>query len=84
MRSSTTHSFRSRLKLLPPEVRALATKNFKLWLADPFHPSLHFKKIGDFWSVRIGINYRALATRDGDLTKWFWIGPHDEYERLIG
>jgi hypothetical protein len=69
---------------LPSEIRKLARKNFRLWLRDPSHPSLHFKKVGDFWSVRVGINYRALATRNGDLVRWFWIGPHDEYERLIG
>jgi len=83
MRSSTTQSFRSRLQALPPEVRELAQKNFNLWIADPGHPSIHFKKVGDFWSARIGIHYRALATREGDKVRWFWIGHHDEYERLI-
>jgi hypothetical protein len=29
---------------LPPEVRALADKNFKLLKADPKHPSLHLKE----------------------------------------
>jgi hypothetical protein len=84
MSSSTTKSFRSRFKQLPPNVRRLARKNFKLWLRDPRHPSLHFKKVGDFWSARVGENYRALAIREGELVKWFWIGSHDEYERLIG
>ncbi len=31
---------------LPPEVRALADKNYELLKADPLHPSLHFKKVG--------------------------------------
>ena len=26
---------------------------------DQRHPSLHFKRIGRFWSVRIGLHYRA-------------------------
>jgi len=69
---------------LPPEIQRLARKNFKLWLRDPRHPSLHFKKVGDFWSARVGDNYRALAIVEGSRAKWFWIGPHDEYERLIG
>jgi hypothetical protein len=33
--------------------------------------------------VRIGIHYRALGIRDGDEMVWYWIGTHDEYERLI-
>ena len=27
--------------------------------------------------------YRALAVRRGDAFHWFWIGTHDEYERII-
>jgi mRNA-degrading endonuclease RelE of RelBE toxin-antitoxin system len=83
MKSSTTASFRKRLRQLPPEVRKLAYKNFKLWAEDPQHPSLHFKKVGRFWSARIGLDYRALAVVEGEESKWFWIGSHDEYERLI-
>lgn len=51
---------------------------------DPRHPSLNFKKIGDrFWSVRVGLHYRALAVqRDSDCV-WFWIGTHAEYDKLI-
>jgi hypothetical protein len=44
---------------------------------------LHFKKAGIFGSARVGINYRALAVEDGSDFIWVWIGPHDEYERLI-
>jgi hypothetical protein len=32
----------------------------------------------------VGLHYRALATEsDGDLV-WFWIGPHGEYDTLVG
>lgn len=31
---------------LPSEVRDLADKSFALLKADPWHPSLHFKKVG--------------------------------------
>ena len=61
MISSTKKSFRKRFQELPPEVQQLARKKFKLWLNDPRHPSIHFKKIGKFWSARVGPNYRALA-----------------------
>jgi len=41
------------------------------------------KKTGNAWSVRIGGGYRALALLDADTFYWFWIGTHDEYERLL-
>jgi hypothetical protein len=50
---------------------------------DPKHPSLRFKKVGRFWSVRVGIHYRAVAVEDGSDLVWFWIGHHSEYERLL-
>ena len=69
---------------LPPPVRALADKNFELLKANPRHGSLHLKKIAaDVYSVRVGLEYRALAFDRGTHLTWLWIGPHDEYERLI-
>jgi hypothetical protein len=46
---------------LPEQVRALADKNYGLLKQNPLHPSLQFKKVGRFWSVRVGLRYRALA-----------------------
>ncbi|MDP3895330.1 MAG: hypothetical protein Q8Q62_01500 [Mesorhizobium sp.] len=68
---------------LPQDVRALADRNFDLLRADSFHPSLHFRSAGRYWSVRIGLHYRALAVRDGDDVIWFWIGSHAEYDRKL-
>lgn len=68
---------------LPDEVRALADKNFEIMKSDPHHPSLRLKKVGRYWSVRVGLNYRALANPRPEGLVWFWIGPHDEYEDLI-
>jgi len=68
---------------LPESVQIVARKNFDLLKDDPSHPSLHFKKVGKLWSVRAGINHRALAAEDGADFIWVWIGPHDEYRRLI-
>ena len=31
---------------------------------NPRHPSLGFKKVGRFWSVRVGLSYRALYNED--------------------
>jgi hypothetical protein len=68
---------------LPLPIRNLADRNFELLKADPRHPSLHFKQVGRYRSVRVGIRYRALAVEtDGDLV-WFWIGSHADYDTLI-
>jgi hypothetical protein len=69
---------------LPAEVRALADKNFELLKADPKHPSLRLKRVGDHWSVRVGNHFRALGHDLPDGIHWFWIGTHSEYDKLIG
>ena len=79
----TTARFWSSLARLPEPIQRLADQNFELLKENPAHPSLHFKKIGDLWSARIGINYRAVAVEDGTDFIWVWIGPHDEYQRMI-
>jgi hypothetical protein len=68
---------------LPQAIQELANRNFQLLKADSRHPSLHFKKIGQLWSVRVGLDYRALAVEDEEDFIWVWIGSHDEYERMI-
>ena len=65
-------------------MRAVADKNFELLKANPHHPSLHFKKIGPLWSVRVGEQYRALGYDVQDGVHWFWIGTHNDYDRLVG
>jgi hypothetical protein len=67
---------------LPVEIQRLADKNFALLKRDPSHRSLHFKKTGRFWSARVGIHYRAVAVQQGDNLVWFWIGTHEDYNRL--
>ena len=84
MRHRASPRFWVSYRALPPEVQRLADANFELLKADPHHPSLHFKKVGRFRSVRVGIHYRALAVEAGDDLLWFWIGHHAEYDRLIG
>jgi hypothetical protein len=69
---------------LPAHVQALADRSYALLKADPQHPSLHFKRIDAFWSVRVGIHHRALGTDVTDGILWFWIGSHAEYDRIIG
>jgi hypothetical protein len=69
---------------LPQNVQELARKQYRIWQRDPFHPSMHFKELkDDIWSVRIGQHYRALGRRSGEMIVWFWIGTHEEYNKLV-
>jgi hypothetical protein len=79
----TTARFWTSLARLPEPIQRVAHENFDLLKKNPAHPSLHFKRIGNLWSARVGINYRAVAVEDGADFIWVWIGPHDEYGRLI-
>ena len=68
MRHFASPAFWEAYQKLPPAVRELADKNYALLKSDPRHPSLHLKKVGRFWSVRVGLRYRALATEvDGEM-----------------
>ena len=51
---------------------------------NPRHPSLHFKQVGRFWAVRVGLHYRAVAVEHEDNMLWFWIGSHADYDKLLG
>jgi hypothetical protein len=76
--------FLSLYSALPLSVRASADKQYELLKQDPRHPSLHFKKVGDYWSVRVDGGHRALANEvDRGVFVWFWIGSHADYDRLI-
>lgn len=68
---------------LPVAVRELADRSFAQLKTDVDHPSLHFKKIGTFWSARVGLHYRAVATEVGEDRAWFWIGSHADYDKLL-
>lgn len=76
-------SFWQEYHRLPLSVRETADKNFELLKRDPTHPSLHLKSVGKYWSVRVGISFRALAVEQPEGLVWFWIGSHAEYDRLI-
>jgi len=84
MNSQAAASFWKCLNELPEAVRKLALKNFRLWLASPNHPSLHFKPFRkNFWSVRVGNHYRAVGYyRNNQTFVWTWIGTHEEYNKF--
>ena len=69
---------------LPATVQRLADRSYELLKADPNHPSLRLKRVGRFWSVRVGLHYRALGVDVEDGILWFRIGTHAEYDALVG
>lgn len=81
--SSRLIGFLALLQRSSPPVREQADKAFELLKANPQHPSLHFKKVGRFWSARVGLHHRAVGVAAPDGIVWFWIGTHAEYDKLI-
>jgi len=79
----TTERFWKCFDKLPQPTQKLARGNFNLLNTNPGHPSLHLKKIGKFWSCRVGLNYRALSVKEDEDFLWVWIGTHDEYKRML-
>jgi hypothetical protein len=79
----TTPDFWICYEALPSSVRVRADKALKQLKANPRQASLRLKKVGRFWSARVGLHYRALAIESDGGLLWFWIGTHGEYDRLI-
>ncbi len=84
MKHFSTPGFWKTYETLPAHVQRLADSNYQLLKKNPRHPSLHFKRVGRFWSVRVGLHFRALGVEAPDGVVWFWIGSHAEYDKLIG
>lgn len=83
MKHIAVNSFWDMFGKLPYDIRINAKKLFELLKSNPYHPSLHLKKVNDYWSIRIGVKYRALGIQKGEEIIWFWIGKHDDYEKML-
>lgn len=86
MKSRTTDAFRKCLKKLPLTVQAQAREAYRLFEANPYHASLHFKCIDNgeaIYSARVGRRYRVLGILEEDTISWFWIGSHEDYNNLV-
>jgi hypothetical protein len=82
----TVKSYWKAYKGLPKKIQRDADRKFNLWKKNPFHPSLNFKCVNteyNIWSVRVTIDYRALAVRNEKSVIWYWIGDHNKYEQLL-
>ena len=84
MRHLASPRFWRSYEALSAAVQEQADRAYELLKADPRHPSLHLKRIGRFWSVRVGLKHRALALETGeDTLLWVWIGTHAQYDQLL-
>jgi hypothetical protein len=71
---------------LPAQVQSQTKRTYRLFLQNPSHPELNFKKIdeeNDICSARVGLGYRVLGQTDGTEIVWFWIGSHADYDKRI-
>ena len=86
MRSDTHPDFWAEYRRLPRKIRRQAKRAYALFAANPSHPGLEFKKVGNrqpVYSARVGIDYRVLGVLAGGGVVWFWIGPHHVYDRML-
>ena len=87
MKSLVRPSFWRAYAGLDAQTRQAARRAYSRFNQSPGHPSLRFKKLGGFdqiWSVRINEQYRAIGERRGDTIVWFWIGSHNDFDKLFG
>lgn len=86
MISRTTKRFRAAYADLPLSIQTQAQAAYSLFKQNPTHPSLRFRQVHPthpIFSARINREYRAVGIRKANTMLWFWIGPHDAYERLL-
>lgn len=86
MNSYTVEDFWKLFYRLSPEIQQQAYRAYELFRHDPFHPGLNFEQVNkrlNIWSARINENYRVLGYREGGEIRWFWIGTHRDYEKMI-
>jgi hypothetical protein len=66
--------------------RSQARAAYRLFRENPRHPGLHFKRVHGsdrLVAARIG-SYRTVGILSAsDEVVWFWIGPHEQYEKII-
>ena len=84
MKNKRRKKFHKLFAKLPPHIQKQAREDFKLFEENPYHSSLGFKMLeGNICAVDIGYRYRALGKKVGDTIEWYWIGSHQDYDKLI-
>jgi hypothetical protein len=86
MISKTTDQFWRCYEELPKQIKKEAKKAYGLFIKNPYHNSLRFKRIHStrpIFSLRITGDYRAVGIKQDENIIWFWIGSHNDYENLL-
>jgi len=84
--SRTTNGFWKCHSEVPSEIKKQAKEAYKLFVIDPYHPGLHFKRVHSrrpIFSLRVTQDYRAVGILQNDEMIWFWMGSHSEYNKLL-
>jgi hypothetical protein len=82
----TLPRFWQHYRQLPREVQKLANKNFELLKSDPYHASLHFKKVGKnkhFGPCAWVRTIERWARTSPTEFYGFGIGTHSTYDKLL-
>lgn len=86
MRITETFRFRRSYEHLSKPIRIKSQKQFRLFVQNLFHPSLHTEKLkpkeNNVWSFRIDRKFRVIFTFSApDTILLLDIGPHDIYRK---
>ena len=84
MTSRGTAGFWRLYRELPADIQQAARLAYRKFLQNPAHPSLRLERLRSdprAWSVRVTLNYRAVALRQAEDWIWVWIGSHREFDR---
>lgn len=86
MKIVETARFRKSFQSLDRRTRKKTAKQFKIFIANLFHPSLHTEKLepkqANIWSFRIDKGFRVIFTfAEEETIMLLDIGPHDIYRK---
>jgi hypothetical protein len=87
MNSQTVPQFWELYAKLTKVIRGRAREAYRLFEANPAHPSLHFHRLEghpELWSARVTRDFRAVGLVQGNTITRFWIGNHEEFQRTFG
>lgn len=86
MKSRANARFWELFRKLPADIQAQARQAYRLFMIDARHPGLQFKRVSQkrpVYSARVTRDYRALGIVQGEGITWYWIGNHEDYDRLL-
>lgn len=81
-----TKSFRDSLSTLPSQIQQLAFQKYQTLLLNPQQVSIKQmpgnQRQFEVWSAQVGNRYRALSVKFKNQFIWYWIGSHEEYNKI--